>query len=153
MSVPTVNADSTPRQPICPFTVSRAPPFRLSFHLCASRCTTCVCLRSLWDSPRASWPSEWSHVRSAVGSVARVCQLTPLLLRTTPCRLSLLHHRGRGGGSVSLISYHKGSNPRGQGYHLPDGVRCPMSGEPSPSPLAGSLRHLRHSADSLKQAS
>ena len=49
--------------------------------------------------------SGWSRVRSAAGSVARVCRLTPLCSRTTLCLLSLLHHRGRW---VSL-TYHEAS--------------------------------------------
>jgi hypothetical protein len=104
-----VTADSVPRQPICRFTVSRPPPFRLSFHLCVSRCTGARVFARLLPVfvPcgifRGTCPSEWSHVRSAVGSVARVCLLTPLLSRTTLCRLSLLHHRRRW---VSL-NYHE----------------------------------------------
>ena len=39
VSTPTVTPESTFRQPIRRFTVSRTPPFRLSFHLCVSRCT------------------------------------------------------------------------------------------------------------------
>ena len=63
------------------------------YRLCvSSRCTGCVCLRSLWDSPRIVSFGEWSRERSAPSSVARVCRLTPPYTRTTLCRLSLLHH-------------------------------------------------------------
>ena len=86
-----MTADSVPRQPICRFTISRTPPFRLSFHLCVSRCTGVFPVGSFVE--RGS--SEWSRVRSAACSVARVCQLTPFRSRTTLCLLSLLHHRGR----------------------------------------------------------
>ena len=86
-----MTADSVPRQPICRFTFPEPPPFRLSFHPCVSRCTGVCPVGSFVE--RGS--SEWSRVRSAACSVARVCQLTPFRSRTTLCRLSLLHHRGR----------------------------------------------------------
>jgi hypothetical protein len=86
-----VTADSVPRQPICRFTISRTPPFRLSFHPCVSRCTGAFPVGSSVE--RGS--SEWSRVRSAACSVARVCRLTPLCSRTTLCLLSLLRHRRR----------------------------------------------------------
>ena len=58
---------------------------------------------------RAPWPSEWSRVRSAASSVARVCLLTPLLLRTTviwpSISSSLQEERGGGRWDVSL-TYH-----------------------------------------------
>ena len=73
------------------FYISRTPPFRLSFHLCVSRCTGAFPVGSSVERDS----SEWSRVRSAAGSVARVCRLTPLCSRTTLCLLSLLHHRGR----------------------------------------------------------
>jgi len=59
----------------------------------------CVHLRSLWDlaSLVSPCPSKWSHGRSALSSVARVCLFLPLNVRG--------HHR-RSGGSVSLMSYH-----------------------------------------------
>jgi hypothetical protein len=69
-----VTADSVPRQPTCRFTISRTPPFRLSFHLCVSRCTGACPVGS--SAERGS--SEWSRVPRAAGSVARVCRLTPL---------------------------------------------------------------------------
>ena len=49
-SMPTVTLESPPRQPICRFTISRTPPFRLSFHLCVSRCTgvSCGIFRGAW---------------------------------------------------------------------------------------------------------
>ena len=79
--MPTVNADSTPRPSVL-------PPFRLSFHLCEPRCTgACVFDSSFLVGFLRSPPSEWSRVRSAASSVARVCLLTPLLLRTTLCLL------------------------------------------------------------------
>jgi hypothetical protein len=87
----TVTADSVPRQPICRFTFPEPPPFRLSFHLCVSRCTGAFPVGSSVERDS----SEWSRVRSAACSVARVCQLTPFRSRTTLCLLSLLHHRGR----------------------------------------------------------
>jgi hypothetical protein len=86
-----VTADSVLRQPICRFTISRTPPFHLSFHLCLSRCTGAFPVGSSVERDS----SEWSRVRSAADSVARVCRLTPLCSRTTLCLLSLLHHRGR----------------------------------------------------------
>ena len=50
-SMPTVTPESTFRQPIRRFTVSR-PPVPLVVSPVFPRCTGCVCLRSLWDSPR-----------------------------------------------------------------------------------------------------
>ena len=72
------------------------------------RCTGCVCLRSLWDSPRIN---EDRVLRSGLASealrvVLRGFVVLPLpYTRTTLCRLSLLHHRRRW---VSL-TYHAGS--------------------------------------------
>ena len=97
---PTVTPESTFRQPIRRFTVSRPPPFRLSFHLCF-RVVPVVCVFVPCGILRGSCPSEWSRERSAPSSVARVCRLTPPYTRTTLCRLSLLHHRRRW---VSLMS-------------------------------------------------
>ena len=97
--------ESTFRQPIRRFTVSRTPPFRLSFHLCVSRCTGAR-VSVPCGIFRGTCPSGWSRERSAPSSVARVCLLTPLCTRTTPCRLSLLHHRGR--WVTSQISNHVG---------------------------------------------
>ena len=89
-----MTADSSPRQPICRFTISRTPPFRLSFHLCVSRCTGALSAFPVGSSVERD-SSEWSRVRSAACSVARVCRLTPLCSRTILCLLSPLHHRGR----------------------------------------------------------
>jgi hypothetical protein len=55
-----VTADSVPRQPICRFTISQTP-FRLSFHLCVSRCTGVFPVGSFVE--RGS--SEWSHAQGA----------------------------------------------------------------------------------------
>ena len=41
-TTPTVTLESTFRQPIRRFTVSRTPPFRLSFHLCFRVVPVCV---------------------------------------------------------------------------------------------------------------
>ena len=92
--MPTVTLESTFRQPIRRFTVSRPPPFRLSFHLCF-RVVPVVCVFVPCGILRGSCPSEWSRERSAPSSVARVCLLTPPYTRTTLCLLSLLHHKRR----------------------------------------------------------
>ena len=94
MSRSTLTADSPPRQPICRFTISRTPPFRLSFHLCVSRCTG-VCVFVPCGIFRGTWFLGVVTRAKRRGSVARVCHLTPLCSRTTLCLLSLLHHRGR----------------------------------------------------------
>ena len=70
------------------------PPHSACRFTCVGRV---VPVRSLWDLP---WcverdSSEWSRVRGAACSVARVCRLTPLCSRTILCLLSPLHHRGR----------------------------------------------------------
>ena len=104
---PTVTLESTFRQPIRRFTVSRPPVLRLSFHLCF-RVVPVVCVFVPCGIFRGSCPSEWSRERSAPSSVARVCRLTPPYTRTTLCRLSLLHHRRRW---VSL-TYHAYGNGR-----------------------------------------
>jgi hypothetical protein len=52
--VSTVTADSPPRQPICRFTVSRPPPFRLSFHL-YSALYRCVFPVGFSEAP---WPTR-----------------------------------------------------------------------------------------------
>jgi hypothetical protein len=61
-STPTVTLESTFRQPICRFTVSRTPPFRLSFHLCfrVPRCTG-VCVFVPCGIFRGTCSSEWSR--------------------------------------------------------------------------------------------
>ena len=96
--------DSTSRHPVRRFTVSRPPPFRLSFHLCFRVVPVCVSSFSVWDSlgpvafgvvPRAKL--------SAPSSVAWVCRLTPLYTRTTLCRLSLLHHLRRSWVSLTFV--------------------------------------------------
>jgi hypothetical protein len=56
-------------------------------------------------------------VRSAAGSVARVCRLTPLCSRTTLCLLSLLHHRGRWVSSVLDGVIFLAVGERGDGAH------------------------------------
>ena len=118
-----MTADSVPRQPICRFYYFPNPPFRLSFHPCVSRCTGVCSVGSFAE--RGS--SEWSRVRSAACSVARVCQLTPFRSRTTLCRLSLLHHRGRW---VSL-TYHA---ILVWGPRFGVSLRLQMQEEPTPTP-------------------
>ena len=106
-STPTVTLESTFRQPIRRFTVSRTPPVPLVVSPVCFRVVP-VCVSSF---PVGSFgervPRSGLVERSAPSSVARVCRLTPLCTRTTLCRLSLLHHRRRW---VSL-TYHAYRGP------------------------------------------
>ena len=93
---PSVTLESTFRQPIRRFTVSRPPPFRLSFHPCF-RVVLVVCVFVPCGILRAPWPSEWSRERSAPSSVARVCRRTRLRLEQMAthrheCRVSRRDH-------------------------------------------------------------
>ena len=114
--MPTVDCFTVPRPPrsACRFIcVRRVVPVR-----CVSRLPPVsfngACVFVPCGILRAPWPSEWSRVRSAASSVARVCLLTPLLLRTTviwPSISSSLQEERGGGRSrwdVSLTSrqYH-----------------------------------------------
>ena len=100
--MPTVTLESTFRQPICRFTVSRNPPFRLSFHLCVSALYRCVCRRSLWDLP---WNVFLGVVSSseALRVVLRGFVNLPLFVQGQHYAVYLFFTTG-GGGSVSLIT-------------------------------------------------
>jgi len=93
-----VTADSVPRQPLCRFTISRTPPFRLSFHPCVSRCTGVCPVGSFVE--RGS--SEWSRVRSAAVVLRGFVDL-PLFAQGQHYVFYLSCTTG-GGGSVSLIT-------------------------------------------------
>ena len=110
-STPTVTLESTFRQPIRRFTVSRTPPFRLSFHLCFRVVPVCVSLFPVGSSVERV-PRSGLVERSAPSSVARVCRLTPPYTRTTLCRLSLLHHRRRWVSLTYHVSLSVGAGSR-----------------------------------------
>jgi len=94
-----VTADSVPRQPLCRFTISRTPPFRLSFHLCVSRCTGAFPVGSSVERDS----SEWSRVRSAAVVLRGFVDL-PLFAQGQHYVFYLSCTTG-GGGSVSLITW------------------------------------------------
>jgi hypothetical protein len=99
----TVTADSAPRLPIklpiCRFTISRTPPFRLSFHLCVSRCTG-VC--PVGSSVEATWFLGVVTRAKRRGSVARGLSTYPSLLKDEHYVFYLSHTTG---GWVSLTHH------------------------------------------------
>jgi len=80
------------------FYISRTPPFRLSFHLCVSRCTGAFPVGSSVE--RGS--SEWSHAQGA-RVVLRGFVVLPLFAQGQHYVFYLSFTTG-GGGSVSLIT-------------------------------------------------
>ena len=121
--MPTVTLESTFRQPICRFTVSRPPRSACRF-TCVSALYRCACLRSLWDSPGLVVFGVVSS-SEALRVVLRGFVNLPLFVQGQHYAVYLFFTTG-GGGSVSLITVDAPCS-------TPSTPLLPMT--PPPSPL------------------
>ena len=101
--------DSTSRHPVRRFTVSRPPPFRLSFHLCFRVVPVCVSLFSVWDSLGPVAFGVVSRAKKALRVVLRGFVVLPLFTQGQHYAVYLFFTTSGGVGSVSLLSYHGAS--------------------------------------------